>query len=110
MELILATLTEQRHLRIEVVGSLSLIAADQLKVQFTHLAQKGLLSVEIDLARTEVIQSVGLSALAVVWERASEAKVPIRFSNVSKDIVRLFEVTGLRSIFLPDEARARASS
>lgn len=110
MELILSTLTEQRHLKIEIVGTLNLTGADQLKVQFAQLAARGLVTVEIDLARTEVITSVGLSALAVVWERAAESKVPVRFTNVSKDLVRLFEVTGLRQVFLPDEKRVRAAS
>lgn len=101
----MATLTEDRSLRLDVIGTLSLTGAEHLKVQFEQLARRGLASVEIDLARTEVITSVGLSALAMVWERASSANVPVRFSNVSKDLVRLFEVTGLREIFLPGEAR-----
>ena len=102
MEMILSTLTEDRHLKIEVIGSLSLTGAEHLKLQFAHLAPRYLAAIEIDLTRTDVITSVGLSALAVVWERASNDKVPVRFSNVSTDLIRLFEVTGLRSIFMRD--------
>jgi anti-anti-sigma factor len=102
MEAIVATLTEQRDLKIEIVGTLSLTAAEDLKEQFDELARRGLASVEVDCARAEIITSVGLSALAVVWERAGEAGAPIRFTNVSKDLLKLFEVTGLRQIFVPD--------
>lgn len=99
--MVLATLTEERRLKLEVIGTLSLTGAEQLKVQFEQLACKGLSAAEIDLARAEVITSVGLSALATVWERAGGCNVPVRFTNVSKDLVRLFEITGLREIFLP---------
>ena len=105
MEMVLAHLGEDRQLRLEVIGSLSLVPAEQLKTQFEQLARRGLAGVVIDLARADVITSVGLSSLAVVWERATDARVPIRFTNVSKDLVRLFEVCGLREIFLPESIR-----
>ena len=105
MEMVLATLTEQRDLKLEVVGSLSLASAADLREQFDELARRGLASVEIDCARAEVITSVGLSALASVWERAQGAGVPVRFSNVSPDLLKLFGITGLREIFFPATIR-----
>jgi anti-anti-sigma regulatory factor len=101
MDLVLATLTEPGELTLEIHGTLALAGAEQLKAQFPHLATRGLTSIEVDLSRAECITSVGLSALAIVWERAQSLAIPVTFTHVPPDILKLFEVAGLRERFVP---------
>jgi anti-anti-sigma factor len=103
MEMVLATLHEDRTLVLEIIGTLGLAGASELKTQFTLLAERGLRSVDVNLARTDVVTSVGISALAHVWESSSRQGLPIRFHNVSKSIQRLFEIVGVKEMFLDEQ-------
>lgn len=102
VDVVLATRREAGDLTLEVVGTLGLSPAEQLKAHYDHLARRGVTSIEVNLARTECITSVGLSALAGIWEKARDAGIPFRFTHVSRDILKLFEVAGLREYFVPD--------
>lgn len=99
MDLVLATLTETGELTLEIHGTLALAGAEHLKTRFRELAARGVTRVEIDLARAECITSVGLSALAIVWDQARDVGAPVSFANVPPQILRLFEVAGLRDVF-----------
>src|ERR1043166_1616448 len=102
MDAVLAIITEDRAVTLEIVGTLDLAGARQLKQQFETTARRGLTSVTVDLGRTECLTSVGISALAVIWELCQQLGTPVRFQNVSRDIQRLFEVAGVKNRFLPE--------
>jgi anti-anti-sigma factor len=104
---VLATITETRDVKLEIVGSLSLATATELRVWFESLATRGLASLTVDLSRTDVVMSVGISTLAIVWERATSQGVPVRFVGVSEQNMRLFEIAGVKQIFMRQDEEAR---
>ncbi|MBI4864598.1 MAG: STAS domain-containing protein [Candidatus Riflebacteria bacterium] len=105
-DLVFATIRDDGSVTIEVIGTLGLACALELRHQFERLADRGLGSVEVDFRQAECVTSVGISTLAQMWERSTSASVPIRFVNVSANLRRLFQVSGVLEIFLGAEPPA----
>ncbi|MHB8533120.1 MAG: STAS domain-containing protein [Solirubrobacteraceae bacterium] len=91
--------------RLVLSGELDLATAPELEAALTRLCESGVHEIEIDLGEIDFIDSTGLRAILLAKD--SSAKAGIEFFLVpsrSERHRRLFELTGLRSLFSRREA------
>ena len=58
--------------------------------------------IELNFADVPYVDSSGLSALLTVWKEAEDKGVSLPLSNVSVDVVKLFEIVGMDELTILD--------
>lgn len=84
---------------VAVAGELDLATAPQLRERLALLSEAGKNQVTLDLTHLDFIDSTGLSVLVMVFNRAQAAGGSIVIRNPSMSVMRIFEITGLASVF-----------
>ena len=84
---------------VAVAGELDLATAPQLRERLALLSEAGKNQVTLDLTHLDFIDSTGLSVLVMVFNRAQAAEGSMVIRNPSMSVMRIFEITGLASVF-----------
>ena len=82
-----------------LAGELDTSNVAQLYAELADLTREGVRHVAIDLAELEFLDSTGLSALIAAHKRTEALGGELILLSPSRDIRRLFEVTGLGTYF-----------
>ncbi len=89
-----------KGVRIALVGELDIATAPQFRERLADLiASKPNRTIAIDMASTSYVDSTGLSILITAHKRLEHAGGNLFIENPPAGVVRLFEVSGLLSIF-----------
>ena len=84
---------------VALAGELDLATAPQLRERLALLSDAGKNQVTLDLTHLDFIDSTGLSVLVMVFNRAQAAEGSMIIRNPSLSVMRIFEITGLASVF-----------
>ena len=80
-------------------GELDIATAPLLDATLADVERNGTGTVLLDLARVQFIDSTGLRSLLSARQRAEAAGRKLRLANLTVDVERVFDVTGVRRIF-----------
>ena len=80
-------------------GELDIATAPLLDATLADVERNGTGTVLLDLARVQFIDSTGLRSLLSARQRAETAGRKLRLANLTVDVERVFDVTGVRRIF-----------
>jgi anti-sigma B factor antagonist len=80
-------------------GELDLATAPQLRARLAAMIENGEKQIVLDLTGLEFIDSTGLSVLVMVFKRTQAAGGSMVIRNPSSGVTRIFEITGLSSLF-----------
>ncbi len=106
------TVREEGTLAIfELKGRLDMNSGTALKEQIKKMHSKQMISVHLNLAGVEFINSSGLGALVSIMKETRVRKGRLTLSNLATYVQEIFEITQLSHIFeiFPTEADAQAS-
>jgi anti-sigma B factor antagonist len=96
----MTTTTDNGVSRVAVEGELDIATAPMLEAGLADLERDGVGTLLLlDLARVRFMDSTGLRALLSARRRAETSGRRLRLANLSPDVERVFEVTGVRRIF-----------
>lgn len=84
---------------VRVVGELDLATAPQLRELLVDLAAQGSHHVTLDLADLAFIDSTGLKVFVAGLKRLRESGGELALRSPSAAAMRVFEITGLTTIF-----------
>ncbi|MDQ3898259.1 MAG: STAS domain-containing protein [Actinomycetota bacterium] len=84
---------------VRVAGDLDCYTAPQLRSALLALAEDGTRHVTLDLADTQFVDSTGLSVLVGGLKRQREHGGKMVLKGPTAATLRLFEITGLHTIF-----------
>ena len=84
---------------VALTGELDLATAPQLRERVGVLFERGENEVTLDLTHLDFIDSTGLSVFVMVFNRVQAAGGAMFIRNPSLAVMRIFEITGLASIF-----------
>jgi anti-sigma B factor antagonist len=84
---------------VALSGELDLAAAPELRERLAALSEEGDREVTLDLTHLDFIDSTGLSVLVMAFNRAHAAEGSMIIANPSLPVMRIFEITGLASVF-----------
>jgi anti-sigma B factor antagonist len=84
---------------VALAGELDLATAPELRQQLGLLAEDGKHHVTLDLTHLDFVDSTGLSVFVMAFNRAHAAGGSMVISNPSLPVMRIFEITGLTSVF-----------
>ena len=84
---------------VRVAGDLDCYTAPQLRSALLALAEDGTRQVTLDLAGTQFVDSTGLSVLVGGLKRLREHGGTMVLKAPTAATLRLFEITGLHTIF-----------
>jgi anti-sigma B factor antagonist len=82
-----------------LVGELDTSNVGQLYEELADLNREGVRPIAINLAELDFVDSTGLSALIAAHKRAEAQGGELILFSPSRDIRRLFEVTGIDTYF-----------
>jgi anti-sigma B factor antagonist len=85
--------------RVAVEGELDIATAPMLDATLADIERGGEGTLLLDLALVRFIDSTGLRALLSARRRAEVSGRRLRLANLSPDVERVFDVTGVRRIF-----------
>lgn len=92
-----------RHARdrviVELTGELDLATAPRLRDRLAVLSEDGHDRITLDLTDLDFIDSTGLSVLVMAYTRAESSGGGMIVRNPSSAVMRIFEITGLASVF-----------
>ena len=88
--------------RVTLRGELDLDRAGALAEELSSLAAQGATSVVIDVSGLNFIDSSGLRALLSAREQLEGAGASLRLAELSPAVDRVLEMTGTRSLLVPD--------
>lgn len=71
----------------------------ELDERLYSLLHRGVKNVILDLAKTELINSSGLSILVHHWKKYHDAGASLRLANLTKTIERILVISRLASVF-----------
>jgi anti-sigma B factor antagonist len=95
-----ATVTRSAGLvTVALSGELDLSGAPQLRECFAQLADQGAMQVAVDLTELGFVDSTGLSVLVMEFQRTQAAGGSTVLRNPSPGVMRIFEITGLATVF-----------
>jgi anti-sigma B factor antagonist len=84
---------------VAVIGELDLATAPELRERLALLSQEGKTHVTLDLSRMDFVDSTGLSVFVMASHRAEAEGGSMVILNPSSPVMRIFEITGLTSLF-----------
>jgi anti-sigma B factor antagonist len=84
---------------VELTGELDLATAPRLRDRLASLSEDGQDRTILDLTHLDFIDSTGLSVLAMAYTRAQSSGGAMLVRNPSSAVMRIFEITGLASVF-----------
>lgn len=82
---------------LELTGEIDLSTTDQLRVAVDEALAQPALPVVLDFSGVTFCDSQGLSTLLALSRRATAAGTTLSLTNVGDFLVRLLDITGLRS-------------
>ena len=80
-------------------GELDLATAPELRQALGLLSEQGKNHVTLDLTHLDFVDSTGLSVFVMAFNRAHAAGGSMVIRNPSLPVMRIFEITGLTSVF-----------
>lgn len=98
----------QGRVVVRVRGSVDLFAAPELKRRLIDAVNRGAQEIILDLSATEFLDSTGLGALLTAYKRLNGRGGRLVVVPGSPSIARVFEITGLDSIFEFADSREAA--
>jgi anti-sigma B factor antagonist len=84
---------------VAVSGELDLATAPELRERLGLLSAEGEKQVTLDLTDLDFIDSTGLSVFVMAFNRAQAGGGSMIIRNPTLPVMRIFEITGLTSIF-----------
>jgi anti-sigma B factor antagonist len=84
---------------VTLTGELDLATAPELRERLGLISEAGENEVTLDLTDLDFVDSTGLSVFVMVFNRAEAAGGSMLIRNPSLAVMRIFEITGLTSIF-----------
>jgi anti-sigma B factor antagonist len=84
---------------VELEGELDIASAPVLDATLADVERGGESTLTLDLARVRFMDSTGLRALLSARRRAESAGRRLLLANLSPDVERVMDVTGVRTIF-----------
>ena len=93
------TSTEGGVATVVLGGELDIATAPLLDATLADVERNGTGTVLLDLAQVQFIDSTGLRSLLSARQRAETAGRKLRLANLTVDVERVFDVTGVRRIF-----------
>ena len=92
------TTTMDGQARIAVAGEVDVSCAHELRTAIdAALAAEGAGDVEVDLAQVPYIDSTGIGVLVGAVQKAADAGVTLRVSNVQRNVRRVLDMLGIAS-------------
>ncbi|MGE0878606.1 MAG: STAS domain-containing protein [Acidimicrobiia bacterium] len=88
---------------LTVSGELDHYSAPALLEAVEGLRERNVAHTVIDMAGVSFVDSAGLRALLLARGRGADGASAVRFVNVSRNVQRLFDMTGLRTVLLGDD-------
>jgi anti-sigma B factor antagonist len=88
-----------QQVEVALSGELDLAGAPQLRECFAQLADEAATQVVVDLAHLDFVDSTGLSVLVMEFHRTQAAGGSTVLRNPSPAVMRIFEITGLATVF-----------
>jgi anti-sigma B factor antagonist len=87
--------------RVSVVlrGEIDAYSADRLRLGIQSVGDVGGRHVVVDVSRVGFVDSSGLSALVTALGRLREAGGVVTLSSPTRQLVKLFEITGVSRLF-----------
>ena len=80
-------------------GELDISTAPVLDATLADVERNGTATLLLDMARVRFIDSTGLRSLLSARSRAEASGQKLRLANLTVDVERVFDVTGVRRIF-----------
>ena len=74
---------------------LNKLSGEQIEYECRRRLETGCKELEVNFAKTEIINSIGISILLSVIDTASDKGAKVVFSDVNENTVELFEMLGL---------------
>jgi anti-sigma B factor antagonist len=84
---------------VALAGELDLATAPELRERLGLISEAGENEVTLDLTHLDFVDSTGLSVFVMAFNRAQAAGGSMLIANPSLAVMRIFEITGLTSIF-----------
>src|ERR1700722_1762467 len=84
---------------VALAGELDLATAPELRQQLGLLSEQGKHHVTLDLTHLDFVVPTGLSVFVMAFNRAHAAGGSMVIRNPSLPVMRIFEITGLTSVF-----------
>ncbi|MCL2819301.1 MAG: STAS domain-containing protein [Oscillospiraceae bacterium] len=83
---------------VNVPGNLDVAASTTFKQTLEEVISNSV-KIELDFSKTELVTSAGLRVLLQAEKNVKKAEKTMVFINVSKDVMEIFELTGVTKIF-----------
>lgn len=74
---------------------LNKLSGEQIEFEAKRRLEAGCKELEVNFSKTEIVNSIGISILLGVIDRASNNDAKVVFSDVNENTVELFEMLGL---------------
>ncbi len=74
---------------------LNKLSGEQIEYECRRQLETGCKELEVNFAKTEIVNSIGISILLGVIDTASNTGAKVVFTDVNEDTVELFEMLGL---------------
>ena len=71
------------------------LSGEQIERECKQKLESGVKTLVVNFSETEIVNSIGVSILLGVIDRASDAGAEVVFSNVREETIELFEMLGL---------------
>lgn len=84
---------------LRVSGEIDVATAPKLREKIISLVGEGCLSIVVDLAAVDFLDSTGLGVLVGALKRVREHDGELRIACDEPRIVKVFEITGLTDVF-----------
>ncbi len=95
---------------LAVAGEIDVYTAPRLREQLLDLAKADHRTVVVDLSEVSFVDSTGLGVLVSGLKRFREAGGDLRLVVTAPQIVKVFEITGLSTVFAMFDTVADAAS
>ena len=89
---------------VRVIGELDLATAPQLREVLADLTGEGTIHVTVELSEMAFIDSTGVATLVSGLKRLHEAGGDMALESPKPSAMKVFEITGLTSVFTISEA------
>lgn len=71
------------------------LSGEQIERECKQKLESGIKTLVVNFSETEIVNSIGVSILLGVIDRASDAGAEVVFSNLREETIELFEMLGL---------------
>lgn len=99
MELSVGSRAVDGHTVVEVHGEVDVYTAPMLRERLIELISGGARSLVVDLSRVDFLDSTGLGVLVGALKRVRSANGDLNVVCTTERIRKIFEITGLGTIF-----------